>query len=85
MKVWESPFIPSHLTFKSFKFTHFQTINQTINQIYLFVYNIPKFRILGCYNRTLPRPQLDQELEGRHRAERVLNAEVPYVWCLDLR
>ena len=28
---------------------------------------------------TLPRPQLDQELEGRHRAERVLNAEVPYV------
>ena len=25
---------------------------------------------------TLPRPQLDQELEGRHRAERALNAEV---------
>ena len=49
MKVWESPFIPSHLTFKSFKFTHFQSINQTINQNYLFVYNIPKFRILGCY------------------------------------
>ena len=37
MKVWESPFIPSHLTFKSFEFTHFQTINQTINQIYLFI------------------------------------------------
>ena len=36
MKVWESPFIPSHLTFKSFEFTHFQTINQTISQIYLF-------------------------------------------------
>ena len=28
---------------------------------------------------TLPRPQLDQELEGRHHAERVLNTEVPYV------
>ena len=28
---------------------------------------------------TLPHPQLDQELEGRHRAERVLNTEVPYV------
>ena len=25
---------------------------------------------------------LDQELEGRHRAERVQNSEVPYVWCL---
>ena len=24
----------------------------------------------------------DQELEGRHRAERVQNSEVPYVWCL---
>ena len=23
---------------------------------------------------------LDQEFEGRHRAERVLNSEVPYVW-----
>ena len=28
---------------------------------------------------THPRPQLDQEHEGRHRAECVLNAEVPYV------
>ena len=26
--------------------------------------------------------QLDQELVGRHQAERVLNAEVPYVRCL---
>ena len=25
---------------------------------------------------------LDQEFEGRHRAERVLNSEVPYVRCL---
>ena len=32
---------------------------------------------------TLPRPQLDQELEGRHRAERVLNTEVPYVRYLN--
>ena len=28
---------------------------------------------------TLPRPQLDQEYEGRHRAERVQIAEVPCV------
>ena len=28
-------------------------------------------------------PLLDQELEGRHRAERVLNTEVMYVRCLD--
>ena len=34
-------------------------------------------------NGTLPRPQLDQEYEGRHRAERVLNTEVPYVRCYD--
>ena len=34
MKVWESPFIPSHLTFKSFEF---HSINQTISQIYLFI------------------------------------------------
>ena len=32
---------------------------------------------------TLPRPQLDQEIEGRHRAERVLIVEVPCVWYLD--
>ena len=30
-------------------------------------------------DETLPRPQLDQEYEGRHRAERVLNTEVSYV------
>mgnify|MGYP005844040303 CR=1 FL=1 len=28
-------------------------------------------------------PLLDQELEGRHHAERVLNTEVPNVWYLD--
>ena len=25
---------------------------------------------------------LDQEFEGRHRAERVQNSEVSYVWCM---
>ena len=28
-------------------------------------------------------PLLDQELEGRHRAEHVLNTEVPYIRYLD--
>ena len=28
-------------------------------------------------------PLLDQELEGRHRVERVLNTEVPYARYLD--
>ena len=28
-------------------------------------------------------PLLDQEFDGRHRAERVLNTEVPYVRYLD--
>ena len=40
MKVWESPFIPSHLTFRKFEFQSLsvnQSHNhQTINQIYLF-------------------------------------------------
>ena len=31
----------------------------------------------------IPDTLLDQEHEGRHRAERVLNAEVPYVRYLD--
>ena len=30
-------------------------------------------------DETHPRPQLDQEHEGRHRAERVLNVEVLYI------
>ena len=30
-------------------------------------------------DETLPRPQLDQEFEGRHRAERVQIAEVPCI------
>ena len=37
MKVWESPFIPSHLTFKKFQVSLNQSHhNQTINQNYLF-------------------------------------------------
>ena len=41
MKVWESPFIPSHLTFKRFRI-HSLSVNQshnnpTNNQIYLFI------------------------------------------------
>ena len=40
MKVWESPFIPSHLTFKKFQislnFTQTTTPQSTNNQNYLF-------------------------------------------------
>ena len=40
MKVWESPFIPSHLTFEKFqislRFTQATTPQSTINQNYLF-------------------------------------------------
>ena len=41
MKVWDSPFVPSHLTFKKFQF-HSLSVNQshnsqTNNQIYLFI------------------------------------------------
>ena len=52
-KNWESPFIPCHLTFKKFtNFTQFHAINHTTikQSINLSIYyNIPKFRILGCY------------------------------------
>ena len=34
-------------------------------------------------DETLPRSQLDQKLEGRHRAEHVLNTEVTYVLTPD--
>ena len=38
MKVRESPFIPSHLTFKKIRISLNQSHNnQTINQIYLFI------------------------------------------------
>ena len=34
-------------------------------------------------DETLPRALLDREFAGRHRAERVLNSEVPYIRYLD--
>ena len=58
MKVWESPFIPSHLTFKYFKF-HSISLNQSNLSIY---YNIPKFRILGCYKPTTLKMNLVLEI-----------------------
>ena len=35
MKVWESPFIPSHLTFKKFRISHNKSNNQSNLSIYL--------------------------------------------------
>ena len=56
MKVWESPFIPSHLTFKKFQ-NHSISLKQSNNQSKLSIYyNIPKFRILGCYTDILLPP-----------------------------
>ena len=64
MKVWESPFIPSHLTFKSFEF-HSLLVNQSDNQSNLSIYyNIPKFRILGCYKPTTLKMNLVLEIQG---------------------
>ena len=68
MKVWESPFIPSHLTFKIFKFTHFQSINQTINQIYLFIITFQNLEFWDVTN--LPplnesRPRDSERLERK--------------------
>ena len=62
MKVWESPFIPSHLTFKRFRI-HSLSVNQSNNQSNLSVYyNIPKFRILGCYKPTTLKMNLVLEI-----------------------
>ena len=54
MKVWESPFIPSHLTFKSFKF-HPLSVNQshnnqTNNQNYLFIITFQNFEFWDVTN-----------------------------------
>ena len=57
MKVWECPFIPSHLTFKSFKY-HSLLVNQshnnqTIIQIYLFnitFQNLEFWDVTNCYS-----------------------------------
>ena len=64
MKVWESPFIPSHLTFKSFEFHSLSSITQQPNnQSNLSIYyNIPKFRILGCYKPTTLKINLVLEI-----------------------
>ena len=62
MKVWESPFIPSHLTFKKFQISlnFTQSIKQSNNlSIY---YNIPKFKILGCYKPTTLKMNLVLEI-----------------------
>ena len=74
MKVWESPFIPSHLTFKRFRIslTFSQSITQQSNKqsnlsIY---YNIPKFRILGCYKPTTLKMNLVLEIR-RGQQEKV--------------
>ena len=62
MKVWESPFIPSHLTFKKFRI-HSLSDNQSNNQSNLSIYyNIPKFRILGCYKPTTLKMNLVLEI-----------------------
>ena len=74
MKVWESPFIPSHLTFKKFRIslTFSQSITQQSNkQSKLFIYyNIPKFRILGCYKPTTLKMNLVLEIR-RGQQEKV--------------
>ena len=62
MKVWESPLIPSHLTFKRFRI-HSLSVNQLNKQSNLSVYyNIPKFRILGCYKPTTLKMNLVLEI-----------------------
>ena len=52
IKVWESPFIPSHLTFKNFNFSQLHSINQTtIKTIYLFI----TFQNLEFWDVTNPK------------------------------
>ena len=63
MKVWESPFIPSHLTFKKFQISLNQSHNNSNKQTNLSIYyNIPKFRILGCYKSTTLKMNLVLEI-----------------------
>ena len=67
MKVCESPFIPSHLTFRKFRIslTFSQSITQqSNNQSNLSIYyNIPKFRILGCYKPSTLKMNLVLEIQ----------------------
>ena len=75
MKVWESPFIPSHLTFKKFQI-HSLSVNQSNNQSNLSIYyNIPKFRILGCYKPTTLKMNLVLEIRRGQK-------EISQVWGL---
>ena len=67
MKVWESPFIPSHLTFKSFEFTHFQTINQTINQIYLFIITFQNLAFWDVTDNDKTSPATSPECADKSR------------------
>ena len=82
MKVWESPFIPSHLTFEKFEFTHFQSTNQTINQIYLF--NI-RFQNLEFWDVTNQQRNLDVHIgshifyEDLYRSNCITIYGVPFV------
>ena len=62
VKVWESPFFPSHLTFKKFRI-HALSDNQSNNQSNLSIYhNISKFRIFGCYKPTTLKMNLVLEI-----------------------
>ena len=62
-KFWESPFIPSHLTFKKFQISLNQSHNNSNKQTNLSIYyNIPKFRILGCYKPTTLKMNLVLEI-----------------------
>ena len=77
MKVWESPFISSHLTFKkvSNSLTFSQSITQQSNKqsnlsIY---YNIPKFRILGCYT---------VDVWSNSSRCRIISVYLSQTWCL---
>ena len=63
MKVWESPFIPSHLTFEKFQISLNQSHNNSNKQTNLSIYyNIPKFSILGCYKPTTLKMNLVLEI-----------------------
>ena len=59
----------------SFNFQKVSNFTQSINQNYLFVYNIPKFRILGCYKPTTLKMNLVLEIRRGQK-------EIGQVWGL---
>ena len=64
MKVWESPFIPSHFTFKKFRVSLNQSHNnQATNQIYLF--NIT-FQNLEFWDVTVADPLTKFISQAKH-------------------